>query len=463
MNIPIIIICYNNSHYVKNTLSQILKINKEYYKNIQILNNASTCLTTINFLNSCDVKVIHNSSNIGPWINNWKNKWVYDNLPEKFILTDPDLKLNENIPNNFIEIFSELSDKYQTSKIGFSLDISDFDKMYKTLNYSNTGKTIYDWESQFYQNKINDDIYELYDASIDTTFCLVNKKYEYNDYNVRIAGNFTAKHLPWYIENEIYNIYENYKRSINANTISSISKTIKEDIENNCLKIYKNNEMFFIKNNECNQNLSFWKNTYSIWETETFEIFDKHLSQDKIFIDIGGWIGTTAMYGSRKSKHVYSIEADNQSCHDLMINLKSNCVENYTVINKAIFNVDNLKIMFGKNVHLSNSKLNDSTSHIYDNVVIQNDCYLVKTITLEKIIQTYQINIPEISLIKVDIEGGEENILNDLFDMRIKHNISLYIRFHYSWWKDKNLDRFVFLSENVKNRIIHYPFISIFF
>jgi FkbM family methyltransferase len=335
--------------------------------------------------------------------------------------------------------------------------------MYKTLNYSNTGKTIYDWESQFYQNKINDDIYELYDASIDTAFCLVNKKYEYNDYNVRIAGNFTAKHLPWYIENEIYNIYENYKRSINANTISSISKTIKEDIENNCLKIYKNNEMFFIKNNECNQNLSFWKNTYSIWETETFEIFDKHLSQDKIFIDIGGWIGTTAMYGSRKSKHVYSIEADNQSCHDLMINLKSNCVENYTVINKAIFNVDNLKIMFGKNVHLSNSKLNDSTSHIYDNVVIQNDCYLVKTITLEKIIQTYQINIPEISLIKVDIEGGEENILNDLFDMRIKHNISLYIRFHYSWWKDKNLDRFVFLSENVKNRIIHYPFISIFF
>jgi hypothetical protein len=107
MNIPIIIICYNNSHYVKNTLSQILKINKEYYKNIQILNNASTCLTTINFLNSCDVKVIHNSSNIGPWINNWTNKWVYDNLPEKFILTDPDLKLNENIPNNFIEIFSE--------------------------------------------------------------------------------------------------------------------------------------------------------------------------------------------------------------------------------------------------------------------------------------------------------------------------------------------------------------------
>ena len=35
--VPIIVICYNNYKYVDNTLKQILKINKEYYKNIQIL------------------------------------------------------------------------------------------------------------------------------------------------------------------------------------------------------------------------------------------------------------------------------------------------------------------------------------------------------------------------------------------------------------------------------------------
>ena len=229
---------------------------------------------------------------------------------------------------------------------------------------------------------------------------------------------------------------------INTTKISTISSIIKKNIETKYLKIYKNDEMFFIKNNEGNQNLSFWKNTYSIWENETFEILDKYLSQDKIFIVIGEWIGTTAMYGSRKSKHVYSIESDSISCNDILMNLKTNCVENYTVINKAIFNVDNLKLN------------DDSTSHIYNNE---------NTITLEQIIQTYQINIPEISLIKVDIEGGEENILNDLFDMRVKNNIPLYISFHYTWWKDKNLERFGFLSENVKNQIINNPFISIFF
>lgn len=439
MNIPIIVVCYNNYSYVKNTLSQILKINKEYYKNIQILNNNSTCLNTIKFLNSCDVKVINSSSNEGPWISNNTNKWLYDTLPDKFILTDPDLKLNENIPNNFIEILSELSDKYQPTKIGFALDISDFDKMYKDRDYTQ-GKTIYEWELRFWQNKINNYNYELYIAEIDTTFCLVNKKFVYN--SIRIAGNFTAKHLPWYVDNEIYSIYENYKNMINTTKISTISSIIKKNIETNYLKIYKNDEMFFIEKNESNQNLLFCKNDYNNKENETFEILDKYLSQDKIFIVIGECIGTTAMYGSRKSKHVYSIESDSISCNNILMNLKTNCVENYTVINKAIFNVDNLKLK------------DDSTSHIYNNE---------NTITLEQIIQTYQINIPEISLIKVDIEGGEENILNDLFDMRVKNNTPLYISFHYTWWKDKNLERFGFLSENVKNQIINNPFISIFF
>ena len=79
-----------------------------------------------------------------------------------------------------------------------------------------------------------------------------------------------------------------------------------------------------------------------MWRKNTFEVFDKYLSKDKIFIDIGGWIGTTTMYGSRKSKHVYSIDADNISLNDMETNMKTNCANNYTLINKAIFNIDNM-------------------------------------------------------------------------------------------------------------------------
>jgi FkbM family methyltransferase len=462
MDIPIIIICYNNYLYVKNTLEQILKINKEYYKNIQILNNKSTCLNTIIFLNNIDVRVINNFDNYGPWISPHNNNHIYECLPNKFILTDPDLKFNENIPSNFIEILSNLSDKYEANKIGFSLNISDSEKFYKDNKYFDS-LSIYDWEKKFWKNKIDDDDYELYDANIDTTFCLINKDNISKNTNIRIAGDFTARHLPWYMENDIHNTYENYILNINTTIISTISKLIVSYTENKYLKIYKNNELFLIENDESNQNLSFWKNIYSQWENETFKIFDKYLSKDKVFIDIGGWIGTTAMYGSRKSKHVYSIEADNNSFNDMMINFTTNCTNNYTLINKAIFNINDIKIKFGKNIHLQNSKMNDSTSQIYSDDIITNSCYLVDTITIENIIETYQINVSEISLIKVDIEGGEENILNELFDVHVKYSIPLYVSFHYSWWKDKNLNRFSFLSSNVKNKIISYPFISIIF
>ena len=101
------------------------------------------------------------------------------------------------------------------------------------------------------------------------------------------------------------------------------------------LKIHKNDEIILIKNVD-NCNLNFWKNIYTYWENDSFNIFDKFLDKNKIFIDIGSWIGTTSIYGCRKSKHVYCIEAENEAFNDLSLNLELNC-NNYTLINNIIF------------------------------------------------------------------------------------------------------------------------------
>jgi FkbM family methyltransferase len=465
MDIPIVIVCYNNYRYVKNTLSQILRINKDYYKNIIILNNTSTCLDTIEYLkNLVDVRVINNTGNFGPWITPDNNTHIYNTLPDKFILTDPDLKLNKDIPSNFIEILANLSEKHKTAKIGLGLDISDHKQFYITTHCPGN-VSIYEWEKRFWENKIDDDEYELYNADIDTTFCLINKTNISNscDLKIRVGGNFTAKHIPWYRDNELYNVYDNYNNNINTTHISTMAKIIREYIESSYLRINKNSEFFFIENNINNPNLSFWKDTYSNWENETFDVFDKYLSKDKVFIDIGGWIATTSMYGSRKSKHIYTVEADNDAFNDMESNLKANCDNNYTLINKAIYNIDDAKVNFGKNFRCSTSKMNDSGSQIYPEGVISDEYYVVETITLETIIKKYEIDVSNISLIKVDIEGGEENILNDLYDIHVRFNVPLYVSFHYCWWKDTNLDRFPYLSEHVKNAIIANPFVSVLF
>jgi hypothetical protein len=203
MSIPIIIICFNNWKYVKNTIDQIIKTNKEYEKNIHIMDNNSTCADTIAFLETLPYTIFRNTTNNGPRIAS--NMHIYNKLPDKFILTDPDLQFYRDIPHDFVEQMSNLSDIYCTSKIGFALDISDSDKMYKGPYFY--GRSIPEWESRWWNHRIHNDTYELYEADLDTTFALYNKKYP-SGKQIRIAGTFTAKHLPWYIEDPVMTMYD---------------------------------------------------------------------------------------------------------------------------------------------------------------------------------------------------------------------------------------------------------------
>jgi len=415
MNIPIVIICYNNYRYVANTLTQIAKINKDYYANIIILNNASTCPETIAYLQSVSsggVSVINNVGNLGPWITHLNNRHIYDLLPDKYIITDPDLKLNEKIPCNFIEILANLSDTYKTAKIGLALDISDHEQFHTTKEYM-ANQTIREWESQFWKKKIDTDAsatayaaYELYDADIDTTFCLMNKTNIMRGYDnkIRVAGDFTAKHIPWYIENEVYNLYDNYILNTNTTHISTISRIVKPYVENNYLRVHKNDEYFWIPKRANNP---FWKDIYGGWKKEMFEVFDRYLSKDKVFIDIGTWITPTAMYGSRKSKHIYAITTDAEIAEFATKDMKANCANNYTILTFLDYATTNLETL-----------------------------------------------LADASLINVDIGGEEENRLDELYDIHVRHGIPLYICFHYHAWKDKNLDRFHYLTEDDKNNII---------
>lgn len=454
---PILIICFNNHKYVENTINQLLQINKGFERNIQIIDNCSTCSQTIDYLANTSCKVVYRSENRGPRISPCDNVDIYNEMPDKFILTDPDLQFNPLLPSNFIDILVEISEKYKSYKTGLALDISEPDKIFPGIYFR--GKNICEWEQTFWENKIEDGVFW---ADIDTTFCLINKN-NLGSGNIRVAGNFTAKHIPWYKTNTVYNIYEQVLLQKYATNVSTTSAIISGYIENNFSKIQKHDEHFFIDNHLYNSNFHFWKNIYTTWEKETFDVFDRYLNQDKMFIDIGAWIGTTSMYASRKSKHVYSIEADSQSVSELEYNMKNNCSANYTLINNSIYDTDNIDVKFGKNKFLNGSKMNDSTSQIYGDNETSDEFYTVKTISLERLLEKYSINPNDVSLIKVDIEGGEEFILNDLHDIKLHYNVPLYISFHLSWWKNKNLERFTFLSEQQKNEIYNNPFTSILF
>ena len=214
----------------------------------------------------------------------------------------------------------------------------------------------------------------------------------------------------------------------------------------------KNGQLMFIK--KTTENYAFWVREYTTWEPETFEVFDRFLHKDKVFIDIGGWIGLTCIYASRKSKHVVVVEADPYSVRELVQNCSDNAT-NITVIDKAVAPTLGETVYIGKNKYDPNSRLNNSMSQV--SIEHAPGSLPVLTTTVDSLL------VPNVSLIKVDIEGGEEDILEDLYRIYSTLHIPVYVSFHYDWWKDKNLDRFVFLSAAQRECIRANPFESLLF
>lgn len=46
------------------------------------------------------------------------------------------------------------------------------------------------------------------------------------------------------------------------------------------------------------------------WEPATFEVLDRNLDRDTVFLDIGAWIGVTPFWASRSAKAVIAVEPD---------------------------------------------------------------------------------------------------------------------------------------------------------
>ena len=218
-----------------------------------------------------------------------------------------------------------------------------------------------------------------------------------------------------------------------------------------CFKAFGVEFDFSSLHNQHIQNFDYFIQNFSKenWERETFNVFKECANSNKCVIDIGAWIGPTSIWLSRNFKHVFAIEADPIALQALRGNLwNSNC-NNVTIIDSPI-SAKCEKVFFGRNSFNGNS-LGSSTSQMKMERKFEDDDEL-NSITLSQILD--MINVSDVSLIKVDIEGGEENIMEDLFLTCSAHKIDLYLSFHTKWWQDKNFHRFEHLYRMCKNHTL---------
>ena len=161
---------------------------------IYIIDNASTYQPLVDWYKNevsqlKSVELIRHPNNSG--FNVW-TKYV-DIFPEEYVITDPDLLFNPEMPTNVTSILSDIGKRFDTKIVGLALDISDYQNF---TDAKCSGFSIYEFEKPYWSNKVQSEPYEIYAAKIDTTFALHSKSRPRS--YLRVAGRFTCKNIPWY-------------------------------------------------------------------------------------------------------------------------------------------------------------------------------------------------------------------------------------------------------------------------
>jgi FkbM family methyltransferase len=188
-NHTVLIIAYNLVTYVKMMVDQI----KKYTNDIVILDNASTFPPLLEYYETFEGSLIRLKTNFGHKI--YRESMIYKLIGKQFFLTDPDIKFNPDLPQNFMEEIMIISRTSNANKVGFALDISGNSYIFREFIIE--GLPFREFEgSKWWRYRIPHPYLELYNAELDTTFCFVNT--EGINFGIRIARNYIAKHLPWY-------------------------------------------------------------------------------------------------------------------------------------------------------------------------------------------------------------------------------------------------------------------------
>ncbi len=141
-----------------------------------------------------------------------------------------------------------------------------------------------------------------------------------------------------------------------------------------------------------------------IYETENLQLILKNLPQHSIMLDIGANIGSICIpiCKLRPDIKAVCIEASSRMYSYLENNCKLNNLNNISLINKAVSEIDNAKVNF----YSPDDKYGKGSM----NNVFTDKAEIVNTITLDKLVA--DLDYRNIGIIKIDVEGFECSVFN---------------------------------------------------
>ncbi|MEM1374222.1 MAG: FkbM family methyltransferase [Pseudomonadota bacterium] len=176
-----------------------------------------------------------------------------------------------------------------------------------------------------------------------------------------------------------------------------------------------------------NTNDNFWARVNNgSWEPETFDIFDRFVDKDTLVIDFGAWIGPTVLYGAQKAGLTLAFEPDQAAFALLEQNLTLNADADWA---------ERIRI-FDDGIHPSGAPITigspgrqgaSTTGSLFAE---GKTSWTIETHRLQDVIAAYRGSHSKI-FIKMDIEGGEYELLPEITDVLNDPSCAFFISFHH--------------------------------
>lgn len=148
------------------------------------------------------------------------------------------------------------------------------------------------------------------------------------------------------------------------------------------------------------------------WEPDTFDALDRFLTGGP-FVDVGAWCGIFSMYAASRSTVVYALEPDPVAFGLLMANLRLNDIGNVVALPFALWPESPVKLR-------SHHGWGDSMTGISREGVEQDFAAL----SVDQV--RHLVGVPD--LVKVDIEGGESQVVGDLLGWEVPLHVSVHVQ-----------------------------------
>jgi len=257
------------------------------------------------------------------------------------------------------------------------------------------------------------------------------------------------KKLIRYIKNKFFSFYNLYLvKKLGPSKVADFTTFFNRMKENShdedSVVFFNDNFKLLCSNNDL----------HAVAETCITEDYQKYKSlkilPDQIVFDVGAHIGSFSIYAASKGALVYAFEPDPKSYAKLLKNINLNSFQNkITAFNFGIYS-------FTGQINLDTTASNNAGHSI----LTKNNKDKQK-INIKKLSEVlYELNVPCVDLLKIDIEGAEYNIFKNLSDKEAKlirkivgeyHILPSYPEYNFDFLKKT-------LSPHYKNIKKYWPY-----